>query len=204
LTLTNCTSCHGKPPAGSVAPNRAGAHVKHNNLANVTNVCNTCHSGAGTGTANHFNSVADVAFLLTYQAKSGGTATFNATANTCTNVSCHGGQTTPSWLTGTITVNTQCSSCHILGNTQYNSYFSGQHSYHLGYPQINAVCTDCHDMAKLADVHFNDFNTDLSTATIRSAYQTILNELNYTGTATDRGYCGNFTCHGETHDGYQW
>jgi predicted CxxxxCH...CXXCH cytochrome family protein len=194
LTLPNCTSCHGKPPTGSAVPNRAGAHAKHNNLANVTNVCNTCHSGAGTGTANHFNSVADVALLLTYQAESGGTATFNAVANTCSNVSCHGGQTTPSWLTGTITVNTQCTSCHALGSAQFNSYNSGQHSFHLG-TTINAICTDCHDTAKLANVHFNDLNTDI----MSSAYQTIVNELNYTGTATGLGYCGNFTCHSEDH-----
>ena len=37
LTLTGCTSCHGKPPTGNVAPNRIGAHAANNALPSVTN-----------------------------------------------------------------------------------------------------------------------------------------------------------------------
>jgi predicted CxxxxCH...CXXCH cytochrome family protein len=147
--------------------------------------------GAGSGTTLHQNGVVDVIIDPTFNAKSG-TAAYNPTSITCSNVSCHGGQTTPGWLSGTvIDVNTQCTSCHASGTTQFNSYFSGRHSLHVGF----AACTECHDTTKLASVHFSDLNT---TAMINS-YQTILSGLNYTGTATALGTCGNFTCHGETH-----
>lgn len=197
LTMTNCTSCHGKPPTGSVAPNRAGAHVKHNNLANVTNICNSCHNNAGTGTAKHFNTVADVVFLSVYQAQSGGTATFNAAANTCTNVSCHGGQTTPSWLTGTINVNTQCTSCHAYNVLQYNTFKSGEHNLHVNNQGF--ACTECHDTTKLAAVHF----TGLNTTAMTTAYQTLLSTLNYTGTGSGSGTC-TINCHGEQHSSRSW
>ena len=180
LTLTNCTSCHGNPPNGSVYPNAAGKHSQHIALGSYI-VCSACHNGGGTGTTNHDNgnTTAFVAFLSSYNAKTGA-ASYNATNNTCSNVSCHGGQTTPGWLSGTvIDVNTQCTSCHASGTTQYNSYHSGEHSLHVGF----AACTECHDTTKLASVHFNDLNT----TTMSSAYQTILSTLNYTGTASPSG-----------------
>ena len=129
LTMTNCTSCHGNPPNGSVYPNAVGKHSQHIALGSYI-VCAACHTGGGTGTANHDNgnTTAFVAFLSSYNAKSGA-ASYNATNNTCANVSCHGGQTTPGWLSGTvIDVNTQCTSCHGSGTAQYNSYNSGEHS----------------------------------------------------------------------------
>src|SRR5512137_383041 len=48
LTKTNCASCHGNPPAGAVAPNRIGAHWAHSGLPANVNMCDSCHSGAGT------------------------------------------------------------------------------------------------------------------------------------------------------------
>ncbi|MCK9419256.1 MAG: CxxxxCH/CxxCH domain-containing protein [Nitrospirae bacterium] len=182
LTQTNCTSCHGKPPTGAVSPNVAGKHGKHDALANITGVCNTCHNGAGTNTANHDYSggVVNVAFLgTTYNAKTG-TASYNAGGFTCSNVSCHGGQTTPSWLTGTITL---CTSCHAFGTSQYNSYDSGEHSKHL--VDVGADCIDCHDTSKLATVHFNDLNTTI----MLQSGQTMTNVYNTSGK-----YCA-FTCH---------
>ncbi len=185
-----CGTCHAIPPDGAVSPNVAGQHAPHVAVSTII-VCATCHTGAGDGTALHQNGVVDVILDPTYNAKSGA-ASYNATNNTCTNVSCHGGQTTPGWLSGTvIDVNTQCTSCHASGTAQYNSYHSGEHSLHVGF----AACTECHDTTKLASVHFNDLNT----STMSSAYQTILSTLNYTGTATALGECGNFSCHGEDH-----
>ena len=188
-----CGTCHGIPPNGTVSPNVAGQHAPHIAVSTII-VCATCHTGAGSGTALHQNGVVDVIIDPTYNAKSG-TAAYNPASVTCSNVSCHGGQATPNWLTGTINVNTQCASCHISGTAQYNSYFSGQHSLHVGL----AACTECHDTTKLAGVHFSDLNT---TAMINS-YQTILSGLNYTGTATALGTC-TLTCHGETHTQRQW
>ncbi len=160
LTQTDCTSCHGSPPNGTVAPNRAGAHNTTDGhfAAQVTlpDGCNTCHNGAGTGTPLHDNGVVDVQFLSIYSAKSG-TAVYNVADGTCSNVSCHGGQTTPPWLTGTINVSTQCTSCHALGTSEYNSFISGQHYFHVVLQGLN--CNFCHDVVKLSVSHFTTLNT---------------------------------------------
>ena len=154
-----CTSCHNTPPAGTVAPNRTGAHnTTTGHFApqiTLPDGCNTCHNGAGTGTVLHDNGVTDVQFLSAYNAKSG-PAVHNADG-TCSNVSCHGGQTTPVWLTGTIDVSTQCTSCHSFGTTQYNSFVSGQHYFHVVLTNID--CKACHDVSKLTQSHFKSLNT---------------------------------------------
>jgi len=171
--LTNCTSCHGNPPTGTTAPNRSGAHAVHNALPNIKNVCNTCHSGAGSGTANHDNGVTDVSFLSAYNAKSG-TAVHNADG-TCSEVSCHGGQTTPIWSSGLIDLNTQCTSCHAFGTTEYNSFASGQHDFHVN--EEHFTCVQCHDTLKLSQSHF----TSLNTSTMEGpASSTLLSTLTYT------------------------
>jgi predicted CxxxxCH...CXXCH cytochrome family protein len=184
--LLNCTSCHNVPPngaapAGDVRPNREGAHAEHNALPKVTGVCATCHSGAGTDTINHFDSTepATVVFLPAYNAESGA-AVFSGTGRTCSNVSCHGGQVTPVWLSGNLDVNTQCTSCHQAGTTQFNSYFSGDHNLHLnnGF----ADCLDCHNTTTLATAHFTNLDTPAmegpAGATIGGA-GTLINAGNY-------------------------
>ena len=159
FNFTGCTSCHGNPPSGSVAPNRSGAHdsVAGHFAAQVTlpDGCNTCHSGAGSGTVNHNTGTVVVSLLSSYNAKSG-IAAYNADG-TCSKVSCHGGQTTPVWLTGSINVTTQCTSCHAFGTSEYNSFVSGQHGFHVNSLQIS--CGACHDTTKLAANHFSALNT---------------------------------------------
>ncbi len=181
--LTNCTSCHTAPPSGTVAPNRIGAHGTNTGhfAAQVTlpDGCNTCHTGSGSGSLNHDNGVANVAFPSVYNAKSGA-AVYNANG-TCSNVSCHGGQTTPSWLTGTLDVFSQCTSCHSqgtsAGNPQYNSFWSGQHALHVG--TLGFGCTGCHDPFPLAVNHFTSLNTSTmegpASATIRTDFITYAN-----------------------------
>lgn len=145
---SNCTACHGQPPSGTSSPNTKGAHAVHAALPNVGNNCQICHSGAS------HNGAVQLAFPATYNAKSGA-----ARANgdgTCSNISCHGGKTTPNWWSGSIAVDTQCSSCHASGTGQYNSYNSGRHSLHnnRGY-----ACTVCHSTSKLASSHFSGLST---------------------------------------------
>lgn len=95
---TGCASCHNTPPdggavAGNVRPNRQGQHNRagHTSLINATPslTCVRCHSGAGVGTAVHFDtaSPADVTFFHpdptdTISAVSTGT-------NTTCNGACH-------------------------------------------------------------------------------------------------------------------
>lgn len=130
-TLGACVSCHAKPPS-------SGSHGIHNALAGVTNVCSTCHNGAGSDTTKHGNGTVDIAIAASYNAKSGIAARSNGS---CLNVSCHGGVTTPLWG-GTLTGG--CISCHTAGTTQFNGFFSGQHSRHIN--SIGMQCVDCHDM----------------------------------------------------------
>jgi predicted CxxxxCH...CXXCH cytochrome family protein len=154
-----CTTCHTFPPNGTPNqfPNIAGTHGIHNTFAGVHDLCGTCHNGAGFGSgANHFmDNVVNVSFLATYNAQSGA-ATYTPANRTCSNVSCHGGQTTPDWRTGAIDVNTQCTSCHTTGTTtQFNGPASGTHN-RSGH---QVACTACHSTTALAVNHFTNLAT---------------------------------------------
>jgi predicted CxxxxCH...CXXCH cytochrome family protein len=167
LTALSCTSCHANPPSGGSYPNVGGAHAVHGALNGVS--CNVCHNGLGSGTLAHYDRAnarpgkdalrvapGDASFTATYNAKSG-TISFNSSAFTCSNASCHGGQATPNWQTGTLNVTTQCTSCHASGTTQYNSYNSGEHPKHVvdeGLP-----CSVCHNSTTLAVNHFTALGT---------------------------------------------
>jgi predicted CxxxxCH...CXXCH cytochrome family protein len=155
FTLTGCTSCH--------ATNRPGAHntITGHFAPSVTlpDGCNTCHNGAGSGTLKHDNGTVDISLLSLYSSNNG-TIVHNSD-DTCSNVSCHGGQKTPNWLTGSINVPTQCTSCHVLGpsagDPEYNSVWSGQHALHV--TTLGKTCVTCHDTTKLTISHFVTLNT---------------------------------------------
>jgi predicted CxxxxCH...CXXCH cytochrome family protein len=171
LTALSCTSCHVNPPAGGTYPNVAGAHAVHVAFNGVS--CNTCHNGLGSGTLAHYDrgnarpgkdalrvAPGDTAFLATYDAETGGSISFNSSAFTCSNASCHGGQTTPNWQTGALDVTTQCTNCHVSGTSQYNSYNSGQHTRHLNdFGTSATTCKYCHNTATLAVNHFTALAT---------------------------------------------
>jgi predicted CxxxxCH...CXXCH cytochrome family protein len=197
-TIT-CGSCHRVPPDGGKHPNIAGKHGKH--ATSSTASCDTCHTGASSYLGNHHNNTVDISFLAAYAAltRSAGTPTYSPATGACAGISCHGGQTTPSWLTGSLNVNTQCASCHASGTSQYNSYSSGEHNKHVNDKGFS--CTECHDAAKLSAVHFND----LGTTVMDEAALTILDTLNYTGTAGSpaTGSC-TVRCHGKNHTNESW
>ncbi len=214
LTLTNCTSCHGRPPAGTTAPNREGAHSEHNALPKVVNTCASCHTNAGTATLNHdyAGGIVNVSFLTAYNGNAGA-GTYTAATFSCGNVSCHGGprtQTssqagqnppqstlvqTPSWLTGAINPNTQCTACHVLGsaagNPEDNSYYSGRHELHVYNQSI--ACTTCHNTTSLAVNHF----TNLDTAVMEGPASATLNTaVQYNGSTCNPSNGGLSGCHG--------
>jgi predicted CxxxxCH...CXXCH cytochrome family protein len=102
----------------------------------------------------------DAAFLATYNAKTGASSFDNSAALSCSNVSCHGGQATPNWQTGTLNVNTQCTNCHVSGTTQFNSYNSGEHPLHVNrYGASATTCELCHNITTLAVNHFTALGT---------------------------------------------
>jgi predicted CxxxxCH...CXXCH cytochrome family protein len=102
----------------------------------------------------------DAAFTATYNAKTGASSFDNSAALSCSNVSCHGGQTTPNWQTGALDVTTQCTNCHVSGTSQYNSYNSGEHTRHLNaFGTSSTTCKYCHNTATLAVNHFTALAT---------------------------------------------
>jgi predicted CxxxxCH...CXXCH cytochrome family protein len=210
---TDCNSCH----SGFVGNHpTTGAHAVHLGLPGVS--CDACHSGGGAdpvtriGGPLHANGFLNISSAA-YWAKTGGFR-YDTGAKTCANVRCHGGQTTPSWTTGTLNVTTGCLICHQQGNAgntpqtpQFNSFYSGLfsqafppvnlHQFHLG---LSLACTDCHSLAKLTTaVHF----AGLSLATFPSTPGVLPGDtvaipgtyVKDPATQTYPGTCNNVACH---------
>jgi len=235
-----CLSCHagasGLPagPTGATFPSFAGAHAKHMALATAL-TCDTCHAGSGTGTAQHYTNAnartstptgpASVAIDLLYTAKTGGNPAFTPAALTCSNVSCHGGQTTPGWRVGTINSSTQCTACHSVATsagtiTQYNDAF-GRHSIgtHNALTVANGIaCTTCHNMGNGSPgalAHFKYLNTgavdgvatgtpadQMPSGTIVFDTSIVSGAGTYTVTSSTQGNGGcALTCHTHIHAG---
>jgi predicted CxxxxCH...CXXCH cytochrome family protein len=192
---TNCTTCHGEPPSGSTAPNRDNAHSEHDLLGygSVTPSCNACHNSA-----THYNNSTEVSIPSNFDDESYGSPIFNGSS--CSNTRCHGGQTTPSWSTGTLDVNTQCTSCHREGTSEYNSYNSGEHRKHISH---NVDCIDCHSTSKLATGHFVNLETPTFELdpwdTIGGAGTEMPN-----GTWDPGSQTCSLSCHGEWHSNDSW
>ena len=216
-----CSSCHGTPPDGTTAPNRAAAHEKHLALANMT--CATCHNGAGFGTANHSQAtatggIADAtvsSLPASFQAKVFTSFGFNAADKTCSGIICHGGIKTPKWDSSAAI---SCRDCHALGTSsqepQYNSYYSGRISVNSGLTLVNlhqihllekipgtatlVACTDCHDSNALAVNHFTGLTTPAFEATAASTISggsTKITSYTPFTTSVPSGNCTS-TCHG--------
>jgi predicted CxxxxCH...CXXCH cytochrome family protein len=145
-TLKNCTSCHGKPPVGTVYPNIASAHPAHTTL-NVADLCGECHLGFGSGTLLHFQKaalqpapqVASMAFGTL--SKTGGVVpVYNSANQQCTNVYCHGvtlsGGTNkaPVWNDAAYLTAAGCGTCHG---------FPPANAAHVGFTSATH-CNTCH------------------------------------------------------------
>jgi len=178
---SDCTACHGQPPSGDTYPDTAGAHAVHIELASVAGDCAVCHLDAA------HNGQVDLAFPASFDAKSG-PATDNLDG-TCSTVICHGGQTTPDWWTGSIAVDTQCTSCHASGYSEYNSYSSGQHSRHV---RQGFSCTVCHNTDVLVTGHFSNLE---STGFELNPAATIGGGSTRVGSYSN-GTCSSIECHG--------
>ncbi len=187
----SCTTCHGQPPSGTSFPNTAGAHAVHTELGlgSVVPSCSACHDGA-----THMNGTADLGILASFEAMSG-PATDNGDG-TCSSVKCHGGQTTPDWLTGSIDVNTQCTSCHTRRTTgdsfpdQYNDYYSGEHRKHVVEKRID--CWRCHNTETLQNGHF----LNLESSTFEQDPAATIGGGSTSVGSYSNGYCSNINCHG--------
>ncbi|NTW87221.1 MAG: hypothetical protein HGB30_13780, partial [Holophagaceae bacterium] len=193
-----CQACHFKSLPGDTA--------------------NTHYSNANKRAASPITSgPASVAIHATFNAQSGPAGfVSSASAFTCSNVSCHGGQVTPGWQTGTLTVNanTWCITCHKITSsaTQWNDA-TGRHNNPGDH---NQTCDHCHDMSTSTNNrtgvvnHFKYLDTTaVRTATDQLSSDTIkfgggsspaTGALTYTVTATQgRGGCA-LTCHSKLHN----
>jgi predicted CxxxxCH...CXXCH cytochrome family protein len=130
-----CNVCHSSSGTTLSGEDWAatGGHAEHDNDFDIGADCTICHTGYVpaamanvTTTATHIDGdsatevkVPDVAGV--YLAQSGTNTGY--AAESCTAVSCHGGQGTPVWSTGAIDVATECNLCHVAETTQteYNS-----------------------------------------------------------------------------------
>lgn len=222
-----CLSCHaGAPglplgPGGPAFPSTAGAHAKHMALPTALR-CDACHAGSGAGTSTHYTNAnarngapagpAPVSMDAVFQSQSGGAIAFTKASLTCSNVSCHGGQTTPGWVAGTLNSATQCTACHkvVSTATQYNDA-TGRHA---NPSEHNTACDYCHDMTQAkpgAQNHFKHLDTiAVRVAPDQLSSDTILFGPNVTGARTytpastpGRGNC-TLTCHGQSHSAEQW
>lgn len=212
-----CVSCHGGTPDGpfgNTAPNRKFAHAKHTALTTATGIgCDSCHLNAGSGSSNHADGAVMVTMSSAFKAKTLSTFGYATASGTCSGTSCHGGQVTPPWSTGTISMSTDCNLCHEQGTApatpQYNSYFSGTkdgrnlHMLHLNTPNTAQpiVCTDCHNIGILTDYrqHFSGIRTKSFTAprnTIGNKGGAGPTQIGtYTGTTQT---CSSIACHPDT------
>ena len=243
-TGTNFTT---KGPTGAAWPNLTGAHPKHLALGTFTRTtpalpttltssaypdCEACHVGsvpedpaqthysnANMRTTGHPTAgPASVSVDPTFNAMSGGAGTTaSASAFTCSNISCHGGQVTPGWQTGTIPLdsppNNYCRSCHKENKTktQYNDA-DGTHlenGTHSG-----ASCSVCHLMTNGTNGANNHWKYLDTTPVYATPDQLSSDTIHFDGTTATGGTytpkttlgSGNCTvqCHGQGHNGNSW
>ena len=212
---TACISCHGVAPGGpygNAAPNREFAHAEHTALPAITEIgCDSCHLNAGPGSLDHAKAAPDggprpatVTISNAFRAKT--LTTFGYDGTKCSGVSCHGGQDTPTWSTGSIS----CEQCHELGTApatpQYNSYFSGikaGRNLHEQHIQATVACTDCHNIGILNDYqqHYSGIRNNSFTAPRNTVGGLPTKIGTYNGTTQT---CGGITDMINCHPGTTW
>jgi predicted CxxxxCH...CXXCH cytochrome family protein len=171
----------------------------------VTPSCNACHNSA-----THYNSITEVSIPSSFDDRDSGSPNFNG--STCSNTRCHGGRTTPSWSTGSLNVNTQCTSCHNSrdrGSNQYNDYAQSDDLHDKHVRGEGFACTECHSITKLANgsggnTHFSNLQTTTfelhQGLTVGGSDTAVGNTWNNSSNT-----CSNLDCHGESHDsGMNW
>jgi hypothetical protein len=154
-----CVSCHGSPPNGVAAPNRAYRHTPHfsatANLAGLT--CSACHTGFGSPLPSHatetvFSPMTAPTAIDPKFYENGLPGKYNPVGNAgkCENVSCHGGKITPFpvWKSATaLLVNdgNRCAfTCHTISTVAPASYAGPYIGPFSGIP-ISAVYGNLHN-----------------------------------------------------------
>jgi len=180
-----CVSCHGLPPDGTTAPNRAFRHTKHWALPGITanGGCDICHNGLGSGKTTHADGTPNTSFFSAkFRNVSTVAASYNAATGKCDNVSCHGlaNFTALQVWKGTFPVldpadSATCTFCHKVSAVvapaagvvpvPYIGPFSGKipvdtaaNGFNLHQAHtgpFGVLCLDCHNLS----VHFKSLMT---------------------------------------------
>ena len=157
-TVSSCSDCHDYPPTDATGQRNTpvgavvGSHSKH------PFDCSKCHIKPTT--FDHRNGNIDMANPIngdTGASYSKGTSfpqvndLTGSGLGTCSNVSCHGGSTTPTWgTTGALT----CSSCHtndmgLTATVRRGIFKAGNDftktSHHIAGTPADASCEVCHN-----------------------------------------------------------
>ena len=235
-------------PTGTAWPNLKGAHPKHLSLQTFTRTtpalpasltasaypkCEACHVGSVPGdTSNtHYSNAnkrlpspitsgpASVSVDGTFNSQASTAGTAGTSALTCSNISCHGGQVSPAWQTGTLTVNatTYCIACHKITSTA--TEFNDAIGRHNNPNNHNQTCDYCHDMSTAnikagAVNHFKYLDTTVvsgvsgtpsdqypsDTVKFGGGATPATGALTYTVTSGTQGQGGcALSCHGQGH-----
>jgi len=197
---TDCTSCHGMPPAYANSSPKKNSHGKHNYT------CNRCHNVTTTDgatiadRAKHVNKVYDVvpgagiAFSYSFAATGGG----------CSNVSCHSDGTN-------IATGIQTTNAKVWGAPAFSC--NGCHGYPPGYgngtPKANSHTIPEHAQFRCNKCHYQTTNNGATITTPANH-----NNGTYTVTpavtglftysyASNGGTCSAVGCHFDNAD-RQW
>jgi predicted CxxxxCH...CXXCH cytochrome family protein len=228
-------------PAGDSWPDVAGAHPKHLQLPTFTRTspplparlaasalprCEACHAGSvpGDPAQLHYRDASrrvpeptisgpgSVSIDATFNALSGKAKTWvSPTSFTCTDVSCHGGQRTPEWLSGALDGGADaCMSCHELSDAQYDAP-TGRHLDPEEHQSVRCeVCHDMHQAKPGAENHFKYLDTpEVSGASIGTPVDQypsdtmsfgveVTGDRTYTVTEPGNGRC-SLICHEQVH-----
>ncbi|GEM_PF-3383725 len=180
-TVTSCSDCHDYPPTDATGQRNTpvgavvGSHSKH------PFDCSKCHIKPTT--FDHRDGNIDMASPINGDSGasySKGTSfpqvndLTGSGLGTCSNVSCHGGSTTPTWGIGTTT----CSSCHtndmgLTATVRRGIFKAGNDftktSHHITGTPVDASCTVCHDRSnhtQEGDPNVRVFNEDTGAAIV--------------------------------------
>jgi predicted CxxxxCH...CXXCH cytochrome family protein len=191
VSSQDSNACQGTGAYGEAYPTRSGSHADHAfNDGNFD--CRVCHEGSGNYNTSSF---AEVHIASSYSS-SAGLASYDSTTMTCSNVSCHGGNTTPSWFSANqIVENLDCRQCHNYQSGEKTAITSLAHHEHMDSPMdrmANITCTYCHDPNLVSEQHFSHITTAEMNG---NAASTIYATYDYNG--KEEASCSG-SCHSNT------
>ena len=188
-----CMTCHS---SASLQPS-TGKHALHFTDASPAKVadCDKCHNGYKSN-ADHMKggamTVPPVAFGGNFNG-AGVTAAWNGTSDECSNITCHGGTSTPvSW----INASPGCVACH----TGSFAPTTGNHGKHVGQLGDDS-CVKCHSSYQGQTTHLNGTGDDTTTAPTMISFDSLNGGGSYDGTTKT---CTTLYCHGNGANNPTW